>query len=215
MLIIIGIVAIVAILIIGTWAYNFTGFKDQLMSAFISEGMSYDYANHLYHEHSKLAAKLHLNGANIKEIVRIVRSEDEKYQMNAVRDRLYEGIEKTPLQRAFLNLTKLSEFIQKEFPISRLDTDRLWHMEFINTIGAFILNQRDVEDFEIEETSRGRDMFAPNIGLAKTMEYCDEMIKTFHEMPNAMTRQEFLFYQFWPSIYKKMAKEILDENKKS
>jgi len=45
------------------------------------------------------------------------------------------------------------------------------------------------------------------------MDYSNDMLKTFHEMPNAMTRQEFLFYQFWPSIYNKIAKEILDENK--
>jgi len=212
-LIIVGIVAVLAIFIFGAWTSNFTGFKDQLMNAFISDGMSYDYANELYYKHSKLAAKLHVNGASLKEIVRRVRSENENYQIDAVKNRLSAAGEQTPLQRAFSNLTKLSELIQKEFPPNRSTSNAFFHMEFINIISAFILNQRDVENFEIEEVSRGREMFAPNIGMAKTMDYSNDMLKTFHEMPNAMTRQEFLFYQFWPSIYNKIAKEILDENK--
>lgn len=115
------------------------------------------------------------------------------------------------IQSAFQNAKKLSLQIKQDFPQSRLERDKLWFAEFQNLIAAFIVMQRDHEGFQIEDGSRGRAMFAPDISLPKSIEFCEAMMKTFYSLPKGLLAEEYMFFQFWPSIYNAYAEEAKAE----
>ncbi len=119
------------------------------------------------------------------------------------------------LRNAFQNTKKLSLTIKRDFPPERLKRDKLWFAEFLDLISGFILMQRDQEQFQVEETSRGRQMFAPGIDMPKAIEYAEAMMKAFYSLPQGLLPEEYMFFQFWPSIYNAYLAEAKAEQKKS
>lgn len=115
------------------------------------------------------------------------------------------------IRNAFQGTKNLSLVIKREFPKVRLEKDKLWFAEFQNLIADFMIFQKDEEGFQVEDVSRARQIFSPDNDLPKSIKYCEDMLKNFHSLPKGLLPEEFLFFQFYPSIYNAYLEEAKAE----
>ncbi len=182
----------VAYFFISQWR-SFKNFKSNLMEALILRGASYAQADELYTLHLDRCNSMFQQGKTTDEIAAYL---EETAQNSHT---------KLKLEVAYSHCKQLAKLFKFQWAyMDIVEIDPALIKDFIEHMDSLVSHLKDDERITIEGDSRiARLLLAnKNKDYDRQRSICIEIIKNFNAKQSDGAREEFIFHQFWPTLFK-------------